>query len=180
MERDATGGLFFLRCPTCDGPDGIGTAADLAVPAYAQLLGTARTYKPAMLRLETAVAAYFRQALADRNPRCLLCGGPAQLWTGRRQAARPHHSSYEVRAWCDACGWGSNSSLFSLFMSLPEGRQFRQEHPKIRTLPTLEVEAQGVPALVTRVQSATSTAGLAVVSARETFAVLAIDPSPDL
>lgn len=178
-EKEEAGGLFLLRCPACDGPDGIMTAADLAVPTYAQLLGKAGAYKPALVRLQTAVTAYFRQALAAQQAGCPVCGRIAQLWWGKSAEASRRGNQHELRAWCDACGWASNCSLVSLVMSLPEARRFWRAYPRMRTLPLLEIEAHGVPALVTRLQSATTAAELAVVSARDTFAVLTIHQSPD-
>ncbi len=179
-EKEATGGLFLLRCPACDGPGGIMTAADLTVPAYAQLLGQARAYKPALARLQTAVTAYFRQAMAAGRASCSVCGRAAHLWWGQSLDSSRRSDWPELRAWCDACGWASNCSLVSLVMSLPAGQQFWRAHPRMRTAPLREIEAHGVPALLTRLQSTTTSAELAVVSARDTFAVLAIHPSPDL
>ena len=178
-EVAAAGGMFLLRCPACDGANGVMAAADLAVPTYAQLLGKTGSYKPAQARLETAVAAYFRRALAEGEARCLLCGQAAQLQWGLSLEPTSRGGKYEAMAWCDPCGWGSNCSLIGMVLALPEAQRFRREHARTRTLPTLEVEAHGVPALVTRLQSATGPAGLTVVSARDTFAVLAVHHSPD-
>jgi RNA polymerase sigma-70 factor (ECF subfamily) len=178
-ESDAAGSLFLLRCPACDGADGIMTAADLTVPAYAQLLGHARAYKPALTRLQTAVTAYFRQAIASGRANCLVCGRAARLWWGTPLDSPRRGAWPELRAWCDTCGWASNCSLASLVMALPAGQRFWRAYPRMRTAPLLEMEAHGVPALLTRLQSTTTSAELAVVSARDTFAVLAIDPTPD-
>ena len=54
-------------------------------------------------------------------------------------------------------------------MASPEGRQFRQDHPRLRFLPDQEVEASGVPALVIRAESMTSRARLEGVFRRDTF-----------
>jgi hypothetical protein len=51
-------------------------------------------------------------------------------------------------------------------------------HPRIRTLPEREVEAAGVPALVTAFESMAGRARLEVVSARDSYAVLGIYDTP--
>ena len=79
---------------------------------------------------------------------------------------------------CEACGSVCETTLDALVAALPVGRRFRQEHPRMRILPTSEVEHAGVPAFVTRFEAITDSARLEVVSAQDTFEVLAVSESP--
>lgn len=77
---------------------------------------------------------------------------------------------------CDTANW---TTLPHLALSLPEGRRFWRIHPRIRTLPEREVEAQGHPAIITAFESVTDTSTFVIVSDRETYTVLSIYGAPD-
>jgi len=61
-----------------------------------------------------------------------------------------------------------------LVLALPEGLRFWRAHPRIRTLPERAVEAAGRNAIVTSFHSVADRAGLDVVSARDSFAVIGV------
>ena len=72
---------------------------------------------------------------------------------------------------CDIECW---QSLEGLVLAAPDARRFERRHGRLRTLPPYAVEAEGRPALVTRVESVTSRDTLAVVTDVATFETLRI------
>ena len=75
----------------------------------------------------------------------------------------------QVTLHCATCGWVSNKSLTGLVLGSLEAQRFWRENPRMRTLPALEIEVQGSPAFLTRLQSLTNNAELTVISRRETL-----------
>ena len=59
-------------------------------------------------------------------------------------------------------------------LELPAGLAFWRAHGRIRTLPDRDVEAAGGPAIVSRFESATGSARLEVVFARDTLEVIGV------
>jgi hypothetical protein len=76
---------------------------------------------------------------------------------------------------CEFCRASCKTSLDSLLLCLPEGKQFLQAHPRIRTLPSQEIEAEGRRAILSRFESVSDNARLTVVSDYETYQLLRID-----
>lgn len=162
---------FALRCPHCHpDPETYMAGLDLTKPYHARLLGNTRMYKPAYVRLITAFAPLYQQALRTNSAPCLACGQPVEVRVERD--ARRHKPAQEisrVTLYCPACEWASNKTLSGLVLSLPESQRFWREHPRLRILPDQEIEVDGAAAYLTRLQSVTSTAELAVISQRDTF-----------
>jgi RNA polymerase sigma factor (sigma-70 family) len=174
FQNSAPTGVFELRCPACD-EGAIATRADLSIPFFAKLLSDIKSYKPAYSRLLTAVGNYCWRAMATQAAPCLACGRETCIRLGARDNVSPDDSNgYEVRVRCRACGWEMNDSLGSLVMILPEAQRFWHAHPRLRTLPTCEIEVTDTPALVTRLRSVTGEAGLDVISVRDTFAIIGV------
>jgi RNA polymerase sigma factor (sigma-70 family) len=168
--------VFALRCPQCDPePHRIMAGMDLSQPYYANLLGTVKTYKPAYIRLLTTLAPLYRQALRSHDAACPVCG--RLLHVNRAEPIKSHQStqkSHQFQLDCSACGWASNITLSGLVIGLPETQRFWREFPRLRILPDQEIEAQGSPAFLTRIQSITGTAELHVISIRGTFEPLEV------
>ena len=168
------GGLL-LRCPACN----VGTDGNMIDNHHAALFGYVKTYKPALSRLLTWGETYYHPNLLSRTVPCLHCGRPttlgfnpsvhAPLWVqtgyGNRQGVYHECECRDSQSW---------ASLDFLTLSLPQGRQFLQEHPRMRSLPPYEVETDGRPAIVTRFESVTEQARLEVVSARDSYEVLRV------
>ena len=167
---------FALRCPQCDPePHRIMAGMDLSQPYYADLLGAIKTYKPAYTRLLTALAPLYRQALRSHDAACPVCGHP--LHVNRTKPIKSHPSSqksHQFQLDCLTCGWASNKTLSGLVMGLPEAQRFWREFPRLRILPDQEIEAQGSPAFLTRIQSVTSSTELHVISIGGTFEPLEV------
>ena len=151
------------------------TEAKLSVPFLAAALGDVKSYKPAFTRLITAIGSYYKQAQAMGAAPCLMCGRNVYLSIGRRNdgPADPK-DDYEARLECGACGWASNNSLSSFTMSLPEVQRLWSAHPRLRSLPSREVEVAGSQALVQRIQSVAGHVGLDVVVLRHNFNVIQV------
>ncbi len=176
MGRFREGETFALRCPSCDArPGEVMSEAKLSVPFFAAALGEVRSYKPAFTRFMTALGGYYRQAQTRGVAPCLMCGRDVCLSIGRRDdgPADPK-DDYEARLECGACGWASNNSLWGLTISLPEAQRLWRVNPRLRGLPTREVEVAGSQALVQRLQSVAGHAGLDVVVLRHNFEVIQV------
>ena len=65
-------------------------------------------------------------------------------------------------------------------LELLVGQAFWREHGRIRTLPDRDVEAAGGPAIVSRFESATGSAKLEVVFARDTLEVIGVHGAPEV
>jgi hypothetical protein len=76
--------------------------------------------------------------------------------------------------WCPTCGVLNDLTLRGLVLALPEGLQFWRAHPRIRTLPEPAIEVAGREAIITSFHSMAVRAGLDVVSARDSFAVMGV------
>ena len=85
------------------------------------------------------------------------------------QLEKRPRSPNQITLHCPVCGWASNKSLAGLVIGSPEAQRFWREYPRMRTLPVLEIEVQGSPALLTRLQSVTSNAELSVITRRDTL-----------
>jgi hypothetical protein len=75
---------------------------------------------------------------------------------------------------CPQCGRFDAESWHSLTWSMPEARRFWQANPRMRYLPEREVEAGGLPAMVTGFESLAGGARLEVVTLRDSLQVVCI------
>ena len=168
--------LFALRCPNCDPhAEDIMAGLDLTKPYHARLLGNTKTYKPAYSRLLTAFHPLYLEALRSHTVACLACGGPVDVSLEHDKMDHKRSSTFsQITLRCPVCGWASNKSLSGLVIGSPQAQRFWREYPRMRTLPAREIDVQGSPALLTRLQSVTNHAELTVISRRETFEILAV------
>ncbi len=163
--------MFALRCPRCD-PDAesIMAGLDLTKPYTTSLLGNIKTYKPAYSRLLTSLRPCYEEALRSHTAPCLACGSPVEVSMEHDKQLDKRPSVFsQVTLHCATCGWVSNKSLTGLVLGSLEAQRFWRENPRMRTLPALEIEVQGSPAFLTRLQSLTNNAELTVISRRETL-----------
>lgn len=168
--------MFALRCPKCDPhPESIMAGLDLTKPYHASLLGNTKTYKPAYSRLLRAFTPLYQLALKSHTAPCLACGGQIEVIVeyGKQTHKRSHKFS-QITLYCPGCGWSSNKSLSGLVIALPEAQRFWREYPRMKTLPTQEIEVQGSRAFLTRLQSVTGNAELTVISKRDTFELIEV------
>ncbi len=178
FQKDAPAPLFALRCPSCDSND-VSAQADLAIPFYANLLGKFKTYKPAYKQLLVVMGDYCRQAIQTQQAACLVCGAETVTALGPRPRDKANNPyDYEVLIWCPSCQWGTNSSLGSLALSLPEVQALWLTAPHTHILPTQEITFDNSAALLVPIRSGADTPGKDVIFVRDTFALLGIYPAP--
>lgn len=163
-------GDLWLRCPACAAaPD------DYLVETHAiEILGGVPGYRRAYDRLVTWMARYYPPNLRAGAVPCLRCGRPMLL--RREPPARMTPSGWSTGLFhtCPDCDIECWQSLEGLVLAAPDARRFERRHGRLRTLPPYAVEAEGRPALVTRVESVTSRDTLAVVTDAATFETLRI------
>jgi RNA polymerase sigma factor (sigma-70 family) len=168
--------VFALRCPTCD-PDSKSLMAglDLTKPYHSKLLGNTKTYKPAYSRLLAAFTPLYQQALKSHTVPCLACGSPVEVIVEHDKKNHKRSSLFsQVTLYCPACGWASNKSMTGFILGSPEAQRFWRAYPRMRTLPSQEIEVQGALAYLTSLQSVTDNAQLTVISRRDTFEFLEV------
>jgi len=165
---------FALRCPRCTPqPQDILIGMDLSQPYYANLLGGVQSFKPAYSRMLAALAPIYRQALQSRSAPCPVCGTTLQVQMDYRVRGDPESKeTRQILLHCPACEWASNKTPSGLVLALPEAQRFWREHPRLLIRPGQEIESQGAPAYLTRIQSVTSAAELTVISRQDTFELL--------
>jgi len=163
--------MFALRCPKCDPySESIMAGLDLTKPYHASLLGNIKTYKPAYSRLLAAFHPLYQEAVKSHTAPCLACGSSVDVRIEHDAQPDKQSSMFgQITLRCPACGWVSNKSLSGLVLGSLEAQRFWREFPRLRTLPALEIEVHGSPAVLTRLQSLTSSAELSVISRRDSF-----------
>lgn len=167
--------VFALRCPHCDpDPQSIMAGLDLSKPYHARLLGNTKSYKPAYARLLTSFAPLYRQALESLTVACLACGRPVDVMIDELKFKADQKGIRQIRLQCPACGWVSNKALSSLVLSLPEVQKFWRHHPRIKTLPAQQIEVDGSPAFIRRLQSVQDGAEITVIARLDSFDPIAI------
>jgi RNA polymerase sigma-70 factor (ECF subfamily) len=172
LKRGDGPGEFSLRCPGCFASRGM-----IYHDSDATLLGDVTRYQSAMTRISTWADGYFKEALRKRVVACRRCARPATLTIasgGDSNSADPLASMRVLVITCRYCGLRNVQSHAGLILASAQGQAFRRAHPRIRLLPEREVETQGAPALVTSFASVADGAHFEVISARDTYDVLAI------
>ena len=175
-------GWLTLRCPVCFQFDGL-TFHDspLAHALSPQLIQEAGSYQAVIQTIGQWVHSFFRPHLAHREVPCPDCGRPATL-----NFHLPDDLPLRVRRrrgvyfTCDACERTTTQGFEGLATALPEARAFALAHPRIRTLPERQIESEGQPAVVTIFESVPDGHRLAIVSARDSYRLLAIHGAPQL
>lgn len=178
-------GKLMLKCPGCN-------AGDDEVQSYndVPLLKGVKGFKPLVTRLRNWCGNFYWTGLREGAVPCDGCGRmlPVRIvreddmpeWVREQNARTRWACPYPERhicILCETCRASYRTVLEYLALELPEGRQFMQSHPRIRTLPTYEVETYGRRALVTRHESVTDNAILTVVADYETYRVLHVESS---
>lgn len=164
-------GHLRLRCPRCCNPH---NENDFISNANTPLLCNFKTVKPAFNFVENIVHAhYIKHARAGLAP-CFQCGQATPIRSGS-PPGQPFDSS-DLYLWCEACQVGfSTESWGSLALSLPEVRQFWQEHPRMHLLPTRQLVIANTLAVVTGFASSTSQARIEAAFATNTFALIYVE-----
>lgn len=122
-------------------------------------------YKRALGRQMGEFHRFFKEGIEERTAQCSWCGSDAPLCVGD-----PNGLLHYVATDCPHCGRVREiGSVSFLALATPEGQLFWRAHKRIRTLPEVEVEAAGVPAIVASLEGAADGARFEVVFARDTL-----------
>jgi RNA polymerase sigma factor (sigma-70 family) len=177
IHRSPSGDIFEAMCPACAGGPGF-----YSVPGEntGQLLDGLSSFKPIYNRYAAWAHEVFSMALANGSTRCFNCGDELPVRMGVSPSAPiPKRGRPGIHYVCERCNLICDMGLSALALWLPEGRAFQKAHPRIRRLPDQELEAEGVPAIVTTFESLANGERYAVVSAKETLHTLSVHRGPD-
>lgn len=166
-------GELLLRCShdAC-----VSLSPDLVVEGYwNSLLAGLKGYKPALSRIMRWVDRNCIRVLDTRGMiPCRRCGRDALIRPGPPVETpwRRGIEGFHVR--CERCRHTDWYPLRELFLCSSEGQRFWREHPRIFTLPSREIDADGRPALLTRYRSVDGRAQLDILTARDSYDILDI------
>jgi RNA polymerase sigma-70 factor (ECF subfamily) len=167
-------GKLDMRCPDCSR-----AGAHFIHSRLGDGLKDLRSYRPAMGRVLGVIHRMFRAGAEDGTARCPACGGRIRIERGAPPWV-PHRfaNPESIYLWHPGCGGHDSETWHSLTWSLPEGRRFWKQHPRVRFLPAREVEFEGRAAVVTAFESVTGAARLEVVALRDTLQVVRVTGAP--
>jgi RNA polymerase sigma-70 factor (ECF subfamily) len=180
LGRFAEGRDLWLDCVSCLGRPRVvhvrGWVGELVWGIKStDLLEGVKGYKPALNRMMARSWEFYRHGIAGRTARCPPCRGEAPLRISPYEVS----GHRDVQTHCPHCGRvegiGTTSAVAG---DTPEARAFWHEHGRIRTLPAREVEASGVPAILSTLESVANGARLEVVLARDTLEVIGVHGAP--
>jgi len=167
-QFDHAQGELQLRCPNCNDP---AIDTDRISHSHAPFLRDIKAYKPALARvMQWSYEYYLKNSNAGVVP-CSYCGRLQPIRIGSPPGINTIPP--DVYVWCEHCNSCSGSMAWSaLALSLPQGRAFWQEHPRICALPEREVEIAGTPAILAGLASVTDNATFEVAFSKNTFEVI--------
>jgi RNA polymerase sigma factor (sigma-70 family) len=166
-------GRLALHCIGCRAVARLGLSRNRWTESgWPSLFRGVHAFKPALNRVLQNVHQGFGTSIVGRTSRCFGCAtAPPIEVTWEALTER-----WVAGARCHRCGQGLGyCSTDFLLLARPEGRQFWRDHPRVRPLPNQEIERDGQPAVLTRLQSVTDSASLTAIFHRDTFRVLFVD-----
>src|SRR5262249_54854379 len=151
----------------------VGRAHDIAL--LAELTSPKSILTRKLLKLET----YYRQILAEGGIICPDCG----CWLPIRYYQHHEHPlprfspdlTHGIYIYCPACEDSDSASPWHLTLDTAVAQRFWRRHPRMRALPTQELDFAGRPALVTGFESLGESARLQLIQARDTYEILSVD-----
>jgi RNA polymerase sigma-70 factor (ECF subfamily) len=167
LERDI--GRYAFRCSGACASE----ITMLGSATGSPLINQITSPKALIARHCLTLGEHYRAALATGHSICPRCG--RQLLVGRWFPGDETPASallYGIRLRCVACDGVDSGSSWHLSLDTPEAQRFWRRHPRMRALPTREVETQGRPALVIGYESVTGNERLEIVADRATFETL--------
>jgi RNA polymerase sigma-70 factor (ECF subfamily) len=173
---DRTSGVASFDCPTCSAdPD-----VHVAYTCRADVWEPVRGFKAILNRQFAAAHETVSQALRQGTAPCVGCGQPAPvevLAPAPGEWAAPLRPGIHVR--CASCRPAAIAvptvDRYGLVLTLPETRRFWRAQRRMYALPERSITYNGQPAVLTRFESLTQSAVLEVVTARQTYVLLAVD-----
>lgn len=159
---------FALRCPACNVEANSYHSQD-NVSNYSGL----KTFRPALNRFIDKMHPLFLEAMQAGGAPCRSCGEWLPLRQGMPPYAPPSlQHKRGLHIYCARCEEGSYVSIDGLALHAPAGRDFWRREPRIRTLPAIAIERDGLPALHLPFESITNDAALDVILRRDTYELL--------
>lgn len=176
-----------LWCPICGQAhlqvrfDMAHTHLEIACPTNGMLLDHqtpiltgARTYRAAMDRVLGWVDTYFPSAIAKREAVCISCGRMAPLRHGLPNFMNVQEIDFPS-VHVDCTCWKMNTcDLPVVALASPQGRAFRQAHPRTQLIGQQQIEVAGVAAHMLSFASVTDSARLNLAFASDTYRILDI------
>ncbi len=160
-----------FRCPGCSSLPW----DNIAHCRSKELFADVKAFKPALKRVLLAADEHFGPALVHGGAPCHECERFVPLRPGLGYVAGECFAREPTaHLSCPACGSGTNIGLLHLDLTLPQAQRFWREHPRLQRPPAIEVESDGRPALITRLESVADQARLEIVHDRDTWMVLDI------
>jgi len=168
---DHAAGTYAFRCagPCATEMDMLGSAT--GSPLTAQVSSP----KSLLARHCLNLGEHYRAALVSRHSTCLRCGREAVVEQWLPSATLPAPSLlYGIHLRCAWCEGLDGGSPWHLSLDTPEAQRFWRRHPRMRALPTREIETDGRPELVIGYESVTSAERLEIVADRATYQTLQV------
>lgn len=158
---------LVLHCPGCDGFGCQFIAYGPSEDGEHRLFRGIKGFKPALSRAMKQTYPLHLSVMAGPM-RCPACDQRVEVQIDPQRLT--------VRGGCARCGpqlrWGYGAQ--EIVRSLPEAQAFWRRHPRLRTLPPVELESHGCDAVLISLQSMRDAARLDVLLARKNLAVLGI------
>jgi RNA polymerase sigma factor (sigma-70 family) len=166
---DRAAGMYAFRCagPCASEMGMLGSS----IPLPAQISSP----KSLLARHCLACGEHYRAALATGHSACLRCGREIATRQWLPGHAPPTSALlYGIHLTCPACDLLDHGSPWHLSLDTPEAQRFWRRHPRMRALPTCEIETDGRPALVIGYESVTDNDRLEIVADRATYETLRV------
>jgi RNA polymerase sigma-70 factor (ECF subfamily) len=164
---------YSFRCsgPCVSGQDMIGSA--YGPPPGAQELTSSKSL---LARHCLNLGLVYREALmSGRGACCMRCGSGLVVGQWLPDDALPDGALlYGMYLHCPTCDLLDGGSPWHLSLDTPEAQRFWRRYPRMRALPTREVETAGRPALVIGYESVTGGERLEIVADRATYQTLGV------
>ena len=168
-------GQFELHCPKCTGLPQSWFAQSTWIPEFEQVKGFRATLK----RLDAYITALFQPRLVRDSLTCRRCGQPVpiQFELPSSVHAIPGMGRRGLYIRCPSCGSSSHNDIYGIAIETPAVQRFWRDHPRMRTLPEVEVQSGGSSALLVRFESLSSSAACEVLLSGDRYAVLETRPA---
>jgi hypothetical protein len=158
---------FYVRCPAaaCGHVPADWTEYGDFGAAHPGFFDGVTGFRPALSRVLKGVHAFHAAATASPGQRAVVCECGAAVWP------RVDPVRLDVATDCTRCGSRRRSTALDLLHALPAAREFWRRYPRVRTLPPVEIERDGQPAIVLTLQRHAGGPRLDAVFARGTLAL---------
>jgi len=175
MHLDRTTRAAAFRCPTCSSEPG----TNVVFTRQPDLLHGVRSHKAILSRQLGALHRTLSHALETGVGPCIVCGRSVnvrRVAPGVDRLVGGAHAG--IYACCDHCYAASPSIPWfdrgASALRLPETQRFWRLHARMRALPDRPLTYAGQSAVLTRYQGLSGPTTLDIISARDTFDILAV------